>query len=470
MILNIKKILFVSLILFLSCTKEIDISEFSNDFSHYESELRIEALILSNNNDAIVRIDKSVLINDVEVYNCIDDDNDWNSDFDDLGTDGEIGDPFDEDGDCGNLAAQDDPCYTEPSEGEGNGIADCGEPHVDETDEIITQLHLKNCNVSITNGNSTCNFKYDESADFYWYFPYDRKSENIDFAEKSFYGAYVPDEACTDFNWRDYDGNYEFQCDCGEYGKVVSKEPIQISTPVVFFDESDVDTLDIFLLSADNCIDIDCLKEISTLWDSDNGEYQKRYFARYAVDDYIYYSSIIDHLYFQNIQYFYDENNDNEDRWIYYHGHPDAASNACDNCGIHNNITTMKEAVVTDILELEPENLPPTSFNQYYYEMFTFSDSYKNYYFNDQLYLDDPERTNLRDGENTPIMGAFGSMTSEKIYFRIIDCTVYGPSDCESTEITKSICEWNENISLQPCVDYEGPICLPVDFSTEFCE
>jgi hypothetical protein len=106
----------------------------------------------------------------------------------------------------------------------------------------------------------------------------------------------------------------------------------------------------------------------------------------------------------------------------------------------------------------------------YYYEIFTFSDSYRNYYFHYQLYLDDPERTNLRDEESNPVMGAFGSMTSEKIHFRIIDCTIHGPSDCENTEITKSVCEWNENISLQPCVDYEGPICLPVDFSTEYCE
>ena len=71
---------------------------------------------------------------------------------------------------------------------------------------------------------------------------------------------------------------------------------------------------------------------------------------------------------------------------------------------------------------------------------------------------------------NNPVLGAFGSMTSEKIYFKIIDCTIHGPVDCENTSITKSVCEWRPNISLDPCRDYEGPLCMPQGFTTEYCE
>ena len=54
------------------------------------------------------------------------------------------------------------------------------------------------------------------------------------------------------------------------------------------------------------------------------------------------------------------------------------------------------------------------------------------------LFLDDVERSNLRD-HNNHVLGAFGSMTSRKIYFRIIDCTSLSSDDCEDTNITKNL-------------------------------
>ena len=173
MILNFQRALSILIVLFLiGCSKEIDIIEFSDDFNHYEPELRIEALILPSDNTAIVRIDRSALITDPDLYNCMDDDGDWNAEFDDLGEDGMEGDPTDEDGDCDFGADEDDPCFTELSVGEGNGIPDCGEPHVDETDEIITSLHIDDCTVKMISENATCNFIYDESAGSFWFFPY----------------------------------------------------------------------------------------------------------------------------------------------------------------------------------------------------------------------------------------------------------------------------------------------------------
>ena len=101
----------------------------------------------------------------------------------------------------------------------------------------------------------------------------------------------------------------------------------------------------------------------------------------------------------------------------------------------------------------------------FYYEILTFSESYRNYYFYDQLFLDDLKRTNLRDENGSPIMGAFGAMTSNKIYFRIIDCTPLDKDSCEDSLLTKSVCSWNENISLKSCdIDFEGSICLPSNF------
>ena len=65
-------LIIVGLFFSYSCEKELSITEFSDDFSNYEPELKIEALILPTENTAIVRVDKSVLITDISLYNCID--------------------------------------------------------------------------------------------------------------------------------------------------------------------------------------------------------------------------------------------------------------------------------------------------------------------------------------------------------------------------------------------------------------
>ena len=69
-------IFWVSLIVF-SCSETLDINDFSSDFNGYEPEIKIEAIILPSDNTAIVRIDRSFLLNDTTLYDCIDDDGDW---------------------------------------------------------------------------------------------------------------------------------------------------------------------------------------------------------------------------------------------------------------------------------------------------------------------------------------------------------------------------------------------------------
>ena len=75
-----KKLIYLTTIIlfFISCEKELDISDFSDDFSFYNPELRIEAIIYPTENSALVRIDQSVRIDEADIYNCIDEDLDWN--------------------------------------------------------------------------------------------------------------------------------------------------------------------------------------------------------------------------------------------------------------------------------------------------------------------------------------------------------------------------------------------------------
>ena len=45
----IKLILPISILIFSSCTKELSIADFASDFENYKSELRVEAILNSNN-------------------------------------------------------------------------------------------------------------------------------------------------------------------------------------------------------------------------------------------------------------------------------------------------------------------------------------------------------------------------------------------------------------------------------------
>ena len=481
---NNTKIYLGVLILLFSCTKQLDISEFSDDFDNYSPELRIEALILPADNTAIVRVDRSVLINDTEVYNCKDDDfgqiseneciilggtwhgnsddliadcGDWDPILHDLGQDGVEGDPQDDDEDCEDCSFTDsacqETCREEDSIGENNGIPDCGEPNVDETDEIIKDVHINNCSIKIINQNSECTFVYDKNAGSFFYnanFGKDDSTFIVDNIETPNYGAYIPSESCSEFNWADYSADYSFECECPNYGTIISKAPIQLPTPVVFHNESDVlsesrDTEE-FTSSISLCLDNECLKNYSSIWNNDNQNYDIMYFGRYGFNDFIYYSSINPYYYYQSVQYFYDKNNN---RYLYYHGHPDGATEVEN---IHGNAAFMGEAVVTDLLD-EFSDLDPI--DKYYYEMFTFSEEYKNYYFFDLLDLRDPVRSNLRKLDESgnpvaPIMGAFGAMNSQKIYFEIIDCFQYvDQQSCENINNVKSVCQWyDENNSF----------------------
>ena len=67
------------------------------------------------------------------------------------------------------------------------------------------------------------------------------------------------------------------------------------------------------------------------------------------------------------------------------------------------------------------EKYPPfIGSDKFKYDIFTFSKGYENYYFFIQLDLSDPERTNLRDKNGNPVMGAFGAMSGRTKYFQVL--------------------------------------------------
>ena len=544
-----KSILLLILIIVLGCKKELNIIEFTNDFSYYEPELRIEALILPHDSTALVRIDRSFLLSDTIPYICIDNDygdiskdscesiegafwhgridditaycGDWNPFIHDIGSDGILATDNNSDGDYedfGDVAPDEDGT-------ENNGQLDCDEPNVDSYVDLLPNVHDQFCEVSmikkINNVEDRCNFEFNENAGHFSNNKYTGENSNpiFDNIESINYGAYVPVPDCSKEFWINYSAEYTFLADCESSGFSIiqSKSPIKLSRPVVFFLPED--SLEII-----QCTDYDCLQANSSI--SDYSSDSLLYFGRYSIDSYINYVSILPNITYQSVQYMYDNKND---VYVYYHGHPAVGT---DMFNIVDSVSVMIEAIVSefydghgngvrDPAESRTENSNNCELDEthmfdsdggycdngngkwddeelyadvnqnnqwdeeeyfidsadglpdvdtYYYEIFTFSDSYEKYYFNDQIFLDDVERTNLRDQTGKPILGAFGSMTSEKIYFQIIDCTIHGPLDCENSSITKSVCEWQSNISLVPCVDYEGPICLPKGFSTEYCE
>ena len=148
-------------------------ADFSFNYSGYVKELRVEALILPHDSTAIVRIDKSYLINDVALYDCRDNDygsiskeeceliegaiwhgttddiiadcGDWNPFIHDIGSDGIASKDNNLNGnydDFGDTAPDIDGT-------ENNGIPDCNEPNVDDFSEILPYVHTSSCQVSI---------------------------------------------------------------------------------------------------------------------------------------------------------------------------------------------------------------------------------------------------------------------------------------------------------------------------------
>jgi len=71
-------IIITTLIMLTACEKELSITEFSEFFDQYEPELRIEAFLdASNPMRSIVMVDKSLRVDDTDVFSGFDEENAW---------------------------------------------------------------------------------------------------------------------------------------------------------------------------------------------------------------------------------------------------------------------------------------------------------------------------------------------------------------------------------------------------------
>ncbi len=152
------------ILIFCSCEEEMLLTEFTDYQFQYDPELRIEAILDAENPEqTVVRIDYTIPITDTTIFNGRDDDGDWRP-FSDLNGNGkwDESEPLNDDlGEDGESSVDDE--FSERDDGEGDGLPTVGEPHIDELDEIISQLHDSTFTVELYN-NSTGN----KVADFEW--------------------------------------------------------------------------------------------------------------------------------------------------------------------------------------------------------------------------------------------------------------------------------------------------------------
>ncbi|MBC8196305.1 MAG: hypothetical protein H8E60_00310 [Candidatus Marinimicrobia bacterium] len=483
--------LIISLIfIFFSCEKELDINDFSDDFSFYEPELRIEAIIYPSQNTALVRVDKSIRIDEADLFDCIDNDLDWNYYYCE-----ENNQSFESSDECIDNCEGEDSCelhlyacknfetedstsstlftfpdkisciencqwscitddtgtdgFLTPEEGHGpgfiqpdddgsenNGLPDCNEPNIDEYDEILPNVHVKDCEIKMTNSGNICNFVYNENAgEFY---EYNGMKINFDI-EVINYGGFIPDSSCSEFNFKNYETEYELIIDCSEnsefsrYGLITATDIIK-KPPVVFHPNKTEDII--------NCTNSEEIHEcllLNSLTENDTLIFLSDYIPDFnepytnqliTHDDIIltlqnmdlldtnllfvgndeaklYFSALFETSKFQSVQYYWDEI---MEKFIYVHGHPDGITDSGENY-YDENICILSEAVV-------PEQIQGKF--RFKYDFFTFSKGFENYYFLDQLDLSDPIRTNIRDENGNPVMGGFGSMASDIINFVIL--------------------------------------------------
>ena len=198
-----RQILIISILIGISgCTKELSIADFSDDFSSYTRELRIEAILNPTDfMNSIVRVDKTILVTDTSLFNGLDDDKNWVGYTDENGNGRwDNNEPLNDD-----IGGQDG--------GKGNGIPDKGEPHVDDYAEILPLIHDSTMTSVIliekSSGNLVGEFEWQENAGTIEEF---RRGDRIgsETIEVFNYGGYKPLEQYADTQI-EFGKEYEFQ-------------------------------------------------------------------------------------------------------------------------------------------------------------------------------------------------------------------------------------------------------------------
>ena len=359
---------------FFSCEEEMSISDFSEHFDQYEPELRIEAILdVTHPMSSVVLIDRTIRVDDIYIYNGIDNDDDWQS-YDDENGNGEWDYGEELNDDLGEDGREGDPeGFPKIDEGEGNGKPDQGEPHVDEIDEILKSLNDTSATVILRDmvSNDTTTFFWTETADSFQYLFRDREVSMLpDSFEIEIYSGYKAADAFQ----INIDHSYKIEIESKEFEKNVEAVTHPVSAArILDFGSSPThpDTLYFTYGDSTNMI----------LWLS-------------GPEVNIYYITL------------YQKN---EKGTIL----------------ILSNPTFPLEELKEELGNFYADSslgaffLPPViTAGIYELTIYTMNEDLGNYYYSG-LAIDDPAVTNLRDKSNNPVMGVFGTWTSAKKIVKI---------------------------------------------------
>jgi len=357
-----------------SCEKELDISEFSDEFAEFQTELRIEAIFCPGNPmNSIVRIDRTIGVDDTVVYNGRDDDGDWMS-FSDDNNNGKwdsgeaLNDDLGEDGIEGR-----DGGFPVRDKGEGNGRPDQGEPHIDEYDETLPLIHDSTAQVFITHIPSGQEFQFHWTAKADSFLIYrtgarfnDENDEEELESENVYYGAYRPNSIA----------GFSLECGCEYEFKVISEKYDLVVTgrtvplpPAVFLDSLYARNGDTLYFNFNESNDIRWISDPMTS---------------------TYYVMMEQILLPDSIQIIYT--------------HPSFPIEALTRQNGGNPIG------IEPLFGLFP--------GLYRITVSVMDPNYGRYYYSD-LALKDPQKSNLRDQNGNPVMGCVGSISETRQYIRI---------------------------------------------------
>ncbi len=391
-----------------SCSKEVDLSQIdgiSQAVSNYQDEIRIEAILYPADSTVLVRIDKTYSLTEDSLYNCIDENGDWESYTDinangqwdpneplndDLGEDGQAGDPTDEDGDFNT---------SEPSIGEGNGLPDCGEPHVDNYPEILPQVHVMDCSpVRITGPDGEIYpLHFDpQAARLISYPEYD---PTLTDAESYWYGGYVntdpilfPENSTTPPE----DRIYQFYADCGDYGVITGTDTLAM--PVRFYADS--------LGQSPFKNNIENYPEISDILNQGDCAIENFMFLfmsaeELATQPFYYYSNPETRSFWSTA---FEVTQINLSTCVpklnYIFGYPAFSSEGYE----PGDSVRIVQDVIAEIPGI------------YQFQVKAMSRAYENYFLYTDLEMHDPVRSNLRDQDGNVIMGTFGGLTQSDLF------------------------------------------------------
>ncbi len=225
---QILSLLILIVLVGIGCDQEMLLTDFTDYDFDYEPEIRIEALLnMEYPLETVVRIDYSMSVNDTTIFNGRDDDGDWIGYYDVNGNgQWDLDEPLNDDlGGDGMPSTEFE--MLNPDDGEGDGLPTNGEPHIDELDEIICQLHDSTFTVELYNVSTGA-----KVADFTWL----AQADSFEVMENSFseiteivwYGGYKLTNLLEPL---DYSIAYEFRI---SRGSTVITAAFQPEEPVEF--------------------------------------------------------------------------------------------------------------------------------------------------------------------------------------------------------------------------------------------